>query len=251
MAQPGVTLSHTDSDIASDCHSDGCCTTTSSDLPLIVEKTNDFGLTHQDLSNEGKSKHEVACVNNTPSTEDLIAPEPTTCENSETLTGQPHKETKSVTSSTKADFPTYEGAPPPRLSGPMYDGSSYQIKAQALVKLSKAVDELKNQMKASRSSHHRMQMRRKPSKETNSHEDKPQVPCASSIPVNPQGPQIQAMANKNNIIIFDWDDTLIPTWYLQEVRNTSGCKEITPSSSLYPGMDKHAQVVKSLLRACR
>jgi len=53
------------------------------------------------------------------------------------------------------------------------------------------------------------------------------------------------------MIIFDWDDTLMPTWYIEEVLKPCGVTEVTPSSSFYAGMRKHAEVVESLLRAAR
>jgi len=72
---------------------------------------------------------------------------------------------------------------------------------------------------------------------------------ASSRPVPLHGPRTVGETQK--VIIFDWDDTLHPTSFMQEVFEPYGLKEVTRSSSFYDRMEQNARVVESLLRAAR
>jgi len=53
------------------------------------------------------------------------------------------------------------------------------------------------------------------------------------------------------VIIFDYDDTLFPTSYMNKVLELDGLRDLTPTSAFYWGMCRHAQFVESLLRTAR
>jgi len=55
------------------------------------------------------------------------------------------------------------------------------------------------------------------------------------------------------VIIFDWDDTLLPTWYIMEVVKKIDEKEgpVDPASTFYDDLAAHAQTVRKTLCAAR
>lgn len=55
------------------------------------------------------------------------------------------------------------------------------------------------------------------------------------------------------VIIFDWDDTILPTWYITEVIKPCTGKEgqVTPDSPHYELLAAHAQVARATLCAAR
>jgi len=54
-----------------------------------------------------------------------------------------------------------------------------------------------------------------------------------------------------NVIVFDWDDTLFPTSFMQGVLQQHGLQKVTPSSAFYQELRRHAQFVESILRTAR
>jgi len=138
------------------------------------------------------------------------------------------------------------GSPAPRLSRFMSDKSSKRDRA--LVKLSFAVASVRQKMetKATRLKQQRMQLRRLHS--TDFHEDVSRGNHAPVVSVCKDEPDITHVA-KEKIIYFDWDDTLCPTGFIEEVLEPFGLTEVLPSSPFYAGMRKHANAIESVMRA--
>lgn len=71
--------------------------------------------------------------------------------------------------------------------------------------------------------------------------------AASSLPAGVEGEQ--------NAIILDWDDTLLPTWYLKSVVEpcTPGARgaAIPSDSPFYEPMRRHGETIAEVLRAAR
>ncbi|CAE8675905.1 unnamed protein product, partial [Polarella glacialis] len=51
------------------------------------------------------------------------------------------------------------------------------------------------------------------------------------------------------VIIFDWDDTLCPTWWIQKVMEPSLCR--VAASTFYAALEAHARHVEAILRAAK
>lgn len=61
--------------------------------------------------------------------------------------------------------------------------------------------------------------------------------------------------SESSVIIFDWDDTLLPTWYLKQVVEpcTPGIRgaPVPPDSPFYEPLRRHAELVAEVLRSAR
>jgi len=139
------------------------------------------------------------------------------------------------------------GSPAPKVSGSTLEKDDSGKRAEALLKLSNAVALVKQEMQLTQIKHQRMRRSRQRSSEIKHHQDKSCAPCVSSTPVCIDKPDIKHVAQK--VIIFDWDDTLLPTSFVEEVLEPCGVNEVTPSSPFHAGMRQHAKAIESVLRA--
>eukprot|EP00425_Heterocapsa_triquetra_P005921 CAMPEP_0195160652 /NCGR_PEP_ID=MMETSP0448-20130528/186773_1 /TAXON_ID=66468 /ORGANISM="Heterocapsa triquestra, Strain CCMP 448" /LENGTH=355 /DNA_ID=CAMNT_0040199453 /DNA_START=67 /DNA_END=1135 /DNA_ORIENTATION=+ len=71
-------------------------------------------------------------------------------------------------------------------------------------------------------------------------------------PVPPASPSKHVKPGKS-VVIFDWDDTLFPTWYITDVVWPCIGKEasVPVDSPFWDGLSAHAQAVKTVLTAAR
>jgi len=151
----------------------------------------------------------------------------------------PSADNEKLVSSTNDSLTVEGGAPARKMSELIPDKNSGE-REKAMVKLSMAVTSVRQKLEA-KANHVRNQRKtlRKLST-TDFHIETSRLPCT---PVN--------KPDMKKIIYFDWDDTLFPTWFLEEVLEPYGLTEVFPSSPFYAGMCKHARAIESVVRAAR
>lgn len=72
-----------------------------------------------------------------------------------------------------------------------------------------------------------------------------------------QSCQVQSMrrgddSETSSVIIFDWDDTLLPTWFISEVvKPCIGEGPVPEESAFYEVLASHAQIIRTTLEAAR
>eukprot|EP00747_Dinoflagellata_sp_TGD_P132505 gnl/TRDRNA2_/TRDRNA2_175087_c2_seq1.p1 gnl/TRDRNA2_/TRDRNA2_175087_c2~~gnl/TRDRNA2_/TRDRNA2_175087_c2_seq1.p1 ORF type:complete len:316 (+),score=58.68 gnl/TRDRNA2_/TRDRNA2_175087_c2_seq1:62-1009(+) len=72
--------------------------------------------------------------------------------------------------------------------------------------------------------------------------------CTSVIP-SPCNEPVQRKGV--NVVFFDWDDTLLPTWHIVAIMRHRDLEPVTESSPHYEGLKAHAELVKNMLRCAR